>query len=288
MQSYYDVLGVTTSANDEEIKNAYRQLAKKFHPDLNKAPDAEAKFKQINEAYDALKDAERRAHYENELRFQNARNHSKPHGPQPGFGFQHDMYDFDDILKNMQRNGQWKPQWAPRNRDVNLNYTVTLAEAFTGKEQELRYAPPGAETQEMKVKIPPGIENGVRIRYVGKGESTHKNVPPGDLYVTINITKDERFVRHGVNLSTTVQIDYIDAILGTEALVSTIDGSQIKVKIPENTIVGQTLRIPEKGMPIGGNPSRRGDLHVELLITPPKLTNEQLDLLRKVKPQKTH
>jgi molecular chaperone DnaJ len=140
----------------------------------------------------------------------------------------------------------------------------------------------------MKVKVPPGVDNGMRIRYEGKGENTHKNVPPGDLYVTVNVSKDDRFVRHGINLSTTVQIDYIDAILGTETIVSTIDGGQIKLKIPENTIVGQTLRIPDRGMPIIGSLGRRGDLHVELLITPPKLNTEQLEMLRKIKNQKTH
>lgn len=279
----YSVLGVSRSASKDDIKNAYRKLAKQYHPDKNVGDKThEEKFKEINEAYDILKDDEKRSLHDmqNSNPFRNSGVHTDFYDFSQGHPF-----DFDDILRNV-RNRNPQHGWEPKNRDVNLNYMISLYEAFTGKEQEVRFSPPGGQSQVIKVIVQPGVEHGKRLRFVGKGEHTNKNASPGDLYVTISISHDERFVRHGDNLSTTVQIDYIDAILGTDITVSTIEGGQLKVKVPESITVGQTLRVPSKGMPSLKDNTTRGDLMIELLIVPPKLNQEQLSLLREIKTTK--
>lgn len=279
--NYYEVLGVSESASDEQIKEAYRRLAKQYHPDINKDSNAETKFKEINEAYEAIKDGDRRRQYDAERHFK--RSNGGPGSRNPHDFFFHDIFDINDVFEQMRGNPRSGARWQPRNRDINLNYTISLFDAFTGKEQEIKFTKPNGETQQIRVKIPPGISTGQKIRYVGFGENTHTGIPSGDLYIHINVANDVRFVRHAHHLSTTVQIDYLDAILGTEAMVETIDGQTLKVKIPEKVTVGQTLRIPNRGMPMYERPDQRGDLMVELLIVPPRLTEEQLEILKNLR-----
>jgi curved DNA-binding protein len=275
--NYYDILGVDKSATDEQIKNAYRQAAKKYHPDINKDPGADAKFKEISEAYEAIKDSDKRRQYDAEQQF--SRFNSMGGG---NHFFFDEGFNINDIFEHLNGRSGFR-QRPTRNRDINLNYTISLLDAFKGKEQEIKFKKPNGDTQNITVVIPPGISTGQKIRYAGMGENTQTNLPPGDLYVHINVANDQHFIRHGIHLSTTVQIDYIDAILGMETIVETIDRQTLKVKIPEGVTVGQVLRIPGKGMPIFDRSTERGDLMIELMIVPPKLTDDQKDILRDIK-----
>lgn len=291
MKDYFKILGVEQTADDATIKAAYRKLAMQYHPDKNPGnSEAEAKFKEISEAYEAIKDAEKRRAYKAQLeanRFrasQDAFHHSSAHA---AYRRASDL-DIDEILKDIRRkrfdNGFDAPSDA-KNRDIVLTYHITLEESFHGKETELTYNVPGKSSKVLPLKIPAGIEDGIRIRYVGMGDNTMTHVPPGDLYVKISVMRHPTFVRHGANLSTSVTIDYLDAMLGTEVTVPTIEGTQIKVKIPAGIHPGQSLRATGKGMPTGTN--SRGDMHIEVVIVPTILNPEQRSLVEQARAKRS-
>lgn len=278
MKDYYQILGVQTTAEDAVIKSAYRKLAKEFHPDTNKDPGAEAKFKEINEAYETLKDANKRAQYDaqrnNTFRGNTFRWTNQPDGGQEGF------VDLDEILRDIRRSRNPYPQDA-KNRDIVLAYAITLEEAFEGKDADVTYNLPGKEGQKIQFKIPAGIQDGIKLRFQGKGDDAMKDVKPGDLYVKIQIMPHHSFIRMGYHLVTSVAIDYMDAMLGAEKEIPTIEGGKIKMRVPAGIHPGQSLRAAGKGMPING--SQRGDMMVEIVFQPSKLTDEQRELIEKAR-----
>lgn len=275
MADYYETLGVARSASADDIKAAFRKLAKEHHPDKHGGSDeAKARFQQINEAYQTLSDATKREQYDM--------------GPSAGMGggfgpggFHHaggPDIDFEEILRHAMRSGRGGPP--PRNRDYNVTYQITLEEAFAGKEAELNIKV-NSEQKKIKVKVPPGIDNGIRIRYVGQGNHDDSNLPPGDLYVHVQVGRHYQFMRHGPHLETSIAIDYVDAMLGADVEVPIIEGGSIKLSVPAGIVPGQSLRAVGKGMPVGNG--GRGDLFIEVVIQAPTLNDEQKDLLQKVK-----
>lgn len=278
MKDFYAILGVENTADDATIKSAYRKLAKEFHPDTNKDPGAEAKFKEINEAYETLKDKNKRAEYD-VMRV-------GPRGPQFTWhsnpnsgGFHHSSnIDLDEILRDIRR-GRGYPEDA-RNRDIILSYTITLEEAFSGKDADISYTLPGKEPQSIQFKIPAGIQDGLKLRFQGKGDDSMSGVKPGDLYVKISVAPHPQFVRMGYHLVTSTVIDYIDAMLGAEREIPTIEGGKIKMRVPAGIHPGQSLRAAGKGMPING---QRGDMMVEVIFQPSKLNDEQRALIEEAR-----
>jgi len=279
MKDYYATLGVERSADDSTIKSAYRRLAKEYHPDTNKAPDAEAKFKEINEAYETLKDQHKRAQY-NAASFGN-KSHFTWHSNPAAGGF-HNVsdIDLDEILRDIRRGRSPFPDDA-RNRDIILTYSITLEEAYQGKEAQIKYNLPDKEQQEISFKIPPGIQDGIKLRFTGKGDDAMQGVKPGDLYVKINIAPHPSFIRMGYHLVTSTIIGYMDAMLGSDREIATIDGTKIKMRIPAGIHPGQSLRAAGKGMPMGNG--QRGDMMVEIIFQPEKLTDEQRDLIEQAR-----
>lgn len=279
MKDFYAILGVDQTADDGTIKSAYRKLAKANHPDVNKAPDATAKLAELNEAYETLKDANKRAQYDA------AR--VGPRGPSftwhtnPNGGFRHASdIDLDEILRDIRRSRSPFPEDA-RNRDIVLSYTITLEEAYEGKEADVSYTLPGREPQSIQFKIPAGIQDGLKLRFQGKGDDSMAGVKAGDLYVKILIAPHPHFVRMGYHLVTSTVVDYMDAMLGAEREIATIDGGKIKMRVPASIHPGQSLRAAGKGMPMGNG--QRGDMMVEVIFQPSKLNDEQRKLIEEAR-----
>lgn len=282
MKDYYAILGVERTADDSAIKSAYRKLAKEFHPDTNKAPGAEARFKEIGEAHDVLKDPQKRAQYD----AQTARPQHNPGGGayswtnSMGGGFRGPDIDIDELMRDLRRSRQAWPEDA-KNRDIVLSYTITLEEAFKGKDAEVSYILADKETQKIQFKVPAGIHDGIKLRFQGKGDDSRQGVPPGDLYVRIQIAPHAHFIRANQHLVTTVVIDYLDAILGTEKEIHTIDGGKIKMKVPAGILPGQSLRAQGKGM--SAPDGSRGDMMVEVVFEATKLNYAETQILEQIR-----
>ena len=188
-KDYYATLGVPKDASPDDIKKAYRKLAMKLHPDRNPGnKEAEAKFKDINEANDILSDDQKRAAYDNPQPQMHGFNPFGGGSPfefhfSTGGGNPHDI--FNNIFRDIHR-GQGFQQ---RNRDINLALQISLEEAFNGKEQDIQYNVGNSPVNNLKIRIPPGIEEGTKLRFGGQGDKSIPNVPPGDLYITIQIMR---------------------------------------------------------------------------------------------------
>lgn len=277
MSDPFAILGVARDATDDQIKAAFRKLAMQYHPDRNPGDKAaEERFKEINAAYETLKDPIKR---------QFAQGQQSQRGPQfrqrgPDhfeFSFNSGGFDFNDVF------GTFHAARQHRNNDLQTSYAVTLEQAFHGAEIELELRT-RVGTRYARFTIPPGVDNGTRLRIQGEGERVYGNLPAGDLYVTIEVAQHQRFQRVSQNLTLNLPIDAFDAILGTEMTVETIEGKTITVTVPEGVQQGQRLRVSGHGMPILTSPDLRGDLLVVLhLTTPQGLTPEQLALVGRIK-----
>jgi DnaJ-class molecular chaperone len=285
MNDFYAILGVPSTADDAAIKSAYRKLAKEYHPDTNHNKGAEARFKDVNEAYETLKDPQKRAAYDYQRRGpqQGSRGWNPGH---QGFGtgsphqpFRSSEIDLEEILRDIRRSRSPFGEDA-KNRDIVLSYSITLEEAFHGKEATTKYNLAGQAPKELQFKITPGVVDGVKLRFQGKGDNAMDGVPPGDLFIKINIIPHATFIRMGYNLVTSVTVNYLDAILGTEKEIPTIEGKKIKMRIPANIQPGQSLRAAGKGMPQSG---KRGDMMVEIIFTPIELSAEERKILENLR-----
>lgn len=263
MSSHYETLGVEKNATQDEIKKAYRKLAMRWHPDQNSNdPDATEKFKQISEAYEVLSNEAKRAEYD-----------AMGNRPQPGAGWQQQPFNgtMDDFLSQFfgQHGFHGFRREPLKNRDVSLTLTISLEDAFTGKQYPLSISTPSGRRTDVIVNVPAGIENGVKIRYQGQGDHANTSLPPGDLYITVSITDHDRFVRTGSILETRVGVDCISAIIGGRLGVRCIDGTEILVALPPGTQNGSKMRITGKGMPLHPGAKERGDMLVVIDIRIP-------------------
>lgn len=334
-RDYYDVLGVQRGADSAALKNAYRKLAKQYHPDCDGG--CEIKFKELNEAYGILSDPEKRAAYD---RFGKAGVNGAG-----GAGYA----DFSDIFNEVFGDafgdffGRGARRGPPRGADLRYDMEITLDQAFIGVEREIKA--PGAEVcggcrgsgaaegarpeicttcggagqvaqgglfrvvrtcpschgmgetirnpcrscdgrgvvrkdKKLAVKIPPGVEDGMRIRLAGEGDAAPRGGQPGDLYIFLSVRSHALFERNGADLFCRATVPMTTAALGGEIAIPTICGKEAKVSVPEGAQTGRRLRIKGMGMsPLQGRD--RGDLHVELIVeTPSKLTAKQKKLLQ--------
>ncbi len=347
-KSYYEILGVEKSANADEIKHAFRKQAMKYHPDRNPGDkEAEQKFKEVNEAYEVLKDDQKRAAYDRygKSAFQNGMGGGNPFGG--GFGF--NAEDLSDVFSNIfsdfmggGRNGGRAENL--RGADLNYNLEITLEEAFTGLEKDIKIKTteacsschgygtadgseaPKCETcggrgkvrkqqgpffvfetvcptckgegrvvkdkckqcnglgitkteKTIKVKIPAGVENNVRMRVAGEGEAGLRGAPKGDLYIYINVKEHKLYEREGADLYTAVPVSMVCAALGGKIEIPGIDHRKIEVGIESGTQTGTRIKIKGEGMPMMGA-RKRGDLYVLIKVeTPTHLSKKQKDLL---------
>jgi curved DNA-binding protein len=301
-QDYYETLGVGRDASEDEIKRAYRKLARKYHPDVNKDKEAEEKFKQINEAHEVLKDPEKRKLYDQlGSDWQAGQDFKPPPGWQdvhfdfrtgPGaeaFDFGGGFSDFFEMLFGGSMGGGGRARarqgsWMMRGQDHEAEVEIDLESAYHGTTRTLTLQ--GHEidqqgqvrptVQNIQVKIPPGVTDGSRIRLSGKGGEGMGGGPPGDLYLKVHIEPHPRFSMDGHNLQVEVPIAPWEAALGGTVQVVTMDG-KVKLKIPCGSQSGQKLRLRGKGFPKKGG--ARGDLIARLKIVVPKdLTAREKEL----------
>jgi DnaJ-class molecular chaperone len=277
-KDYYQTLGVPRTANQDEIKQAFRRLAAQHHPD--RGGDT-AKFQEIQAAYAVLSDPEQRAQHDN----------PSPFGGHSGGGFHFGggvPPGFEDIFSafsGMGGNpffGQGFRQ-QQRNRNLNLQTTITLEEAFLGKNLMANIGLPSGLEQVLEVKIPPGVRDGTVLRLAGMGDDTVSGVPRGDIHLTINIQPHHIYQRQGDDLLRTLTVSCFDAILGKTVKFDTIDGKTLEVNIAPGTQPGQTLAVQGYGMPHMSDQRMKGRLLLEINVTiPPNLTEKQKDLVRQI------
>jgi len=302
-KDYYKTLGVSRSATDKELKQAYRKLAKKYHPDANPDnPNAEAKFKEINEAYEILGNKEKRETYD---RFGTANPQQVPWGPNatpPGAnggytytGTNVDFGDLGDIFGSLfgrqrggtgsvgERQGVGSPfsgasARSSRGQDIEQKVGITLQEAYTGA---TRLVTRGEHT--VRVNIPAGAKSGTKVRLTGEGESGIGGAQAGDLYLVVDVEPDSRFERDGDDLTVEVKVDMFTALLGGQVEVPTL-GRPINLKVPAGTQSGRKFRLTGKGMPVLNQPEKHGDLYARILVTVPENLNpEQRELVEQLK-----
>ena len=340
---YYETLECAKGATIETLKSSYRKLAMKFHPDRNPGDaTAEVRFKEINEAYDVLKDDQKRAAYD---RFGHAAFEAgmgRAGANAAGFDFAGSFSDvFEDFFGDLM--GGRRTKRSNRGQDLRYNLEITLEEAFRGRSAEISVptmvaceachgsgAEPGhsAETcpgcaghgkvratqgfftierscaqcrgtgkivrhpcrpcrgagtvqkeRTLTVDVPPGVEEGTRIRLSGEGAAGVNGGPPGDLYIFLSLATHEFFQRDGADLHCRVPISMVAAALGGEFEVPTIDKGKTKVKVPAGTQSGRRFRIASKGMPVLRS-RQTGDMYVQVVVeTPQNLTKKQQELL---------
>jgi len=342
-RDYYEVLGVSRTCGEAELKSAFRKLAMQHHPDRNPGDaECEHRFKEINEAYDVLKDGDKRAAYD---RFGHAAFEHGGMGGGHGFGadFAHSFADIFDDLFGMGGGRRGRTQGRERGSDLRYNMEISLEEAYAGKTAHIRIptsvicescsgtgakagskpkscatcggagkvrhaqgfftlertcpachgqgqvienpcpscAGAGRITRErtLSVNIPAGVEDGTRIRLAGEGEAGLRGGPAGDLYIFLSLAPHEFFQRDGADLHCRVPISMVTAALGGEFEVPSIDGSQVRVKVPGGTQVGRRFRLSSKGMPVLRS-KQSGDMYVQVAVeTPQNLTKRQRELL---------
>ena len=294
---YYKVLGVERNASQEEIKKAYRKLAKKYHPDINKDnPQAQERFQEINEANEVLSDSEKRKRYDE---YGEHWKHSEEFEAQRqgAHGFGGDAQDFDfggfggfgdfrrsagnrsgfsDFFEQIFGSGAFRAEREQRVNDLQATLQLTLQEAATTHKRILEI-----EGEKIAITIPAGIADGQKIRIKGHGGKSVDGTRRGDLYITFNVEPDSRFTRLGDDLQTTVTCDLYTLLLGGEAMVPTLDGS-VRAKIKAGTQPDSKLRLRGKGMPHYRREGK-GDLIVEIKVKLPELNDKQMEMVRKVK-----
>jgi len=342
-QDFYDLLGVAKSADADELKRAYRKLAMQHHPDRNAGDkSAEHKFKDISEAYDVLKDDQKRAAYD---RFGHAAFENGSRGPGDfAGGFSGGFADIFEEMFGAMGAGRRTQAGPSRGSDLRYNLEVSLEDAFRGKQTTIRVATfvhcdtckgngaePGSRPaacrtcqghgrvraqqgfftierpcptchgsgqtidkpckscggqgrvrreKTLSVNIPPGVEDGTRIRLAGEGEIGMRGAPPGDLYIFVAIAQHAIFQRDGANIFCRVPIPFTTAALGGAIEVPTVEGSRTRVTVPPGTQSGHQFRLRGKGMTVLRS-AVRGDMYIQAIVeTPVNLTKRQQELLR--------
>ena len=304
---FYQILGVPRDASDRDITAAYRKLARQYHPDVNSDdPNAEARFKEVTAAHAVLSDAKQREAYNkwgnqwedaDQLEeMQRQRGSFGGFGGGQAFGGQQgnirfsdanfgDAGDLGDLFGGLfgGRSGSGVPQQPTRGRDIEHNLTVSLREAFRGTTRTIRR---GSSGSRLEVTIPPGVDNGSRIKISAKGEDSPYPAQgqPGDLYLLITVDKDPVFERRGDDLHVFVDVPVTTAALGGEAVVRSLSGSGgLALRIPSETQNGRVFRLGGQGMPRFKREGR-GDILAEVsLQLPQQLTPEQIALFQQLR-----
>jgi curved DNA-binding protein len=274
-RDYYEVLGVPRGAGDEEIRSAYRKLAREYHPDVNQDPGAEDRFKEVSEAYEVLRDPEKREKYERlganwkageDVSGASGFTGASGFGGGDGQGFA-DGAGFSDFFESFfgARRGASGgfEGFSMRGGDQEATIEVTLEEAARGGKKKISLA----DGRDFEVRIPPGVRDGQKIRLAGQGGEGASGGPAGDLYLRVRIKRHPRFRREDDDLVVEVPVAPWEAALGATVPVPTLDGSA-KVKVPAGSSSGRRLRLRGEGMP--GPGGRKGDLYASVRIVVPK------------------
>jgi curved DNA-binding protein len=312
-KDYYDVLGVGRDAEDKAVRKAFRRLARQYHPDVNPDdPEAEERFREINEAYEVLSDPQKRAKYD---RLGSEWNRYQQAGGQPDgfnwdrwtsgapgqwgqrvhvrYGTAEDLEDlfggaspfsdfFSQVFGGMGDRGaaggfeyQVRPQ---RGRDYEQGIEISLQEAYRGTTRVLQ-----KDGRRLRVKVPPGSGAGTRVRLSGEGTAGTAGGEAGDLYLRVSVAPDPLFERQGDDLHVTVPVDLYTAVLGGKVRVPTLDGA-VRLTVPSGTQNGRVFRLRGKGMPHLRQPEEHGDLYARVDVQlPTDLTSRQRELFQELR-----
>jgi len=288
---YYKVLGIDKNASQQDVKNAYRKLARKYHPDLNPNDhSAKANFQQINEAHEVLSDPVKRKKYDqygkdwqHAEQFQNAGHYQEQTSGKRGRRFSDagDFEGFSDFFESMFGSGFESRtrgrQMRVRGEDYTAQLQLDLSDAFETHQKTLT-----VNGKNIRITIPAGIENGQTIKITGHGGPGINGASNGDLYITFIIADHPRFKRQGNNLYTTVDLDLYTAVLGGEITVDTLSG-KVKVKVQPETQNGTNVKLKNKGFPAYKNKGQFGDLYITYSVKiPTNLTAKQKELFREL------
>jgi curved DNA-binding protein len=296
-KDYYDTLGVSEDAPADEIKKTYRKLARKYHPDVSKEPDAETKFKDLGEAYEVLRDPGKRAEYD-QLR-QYGSGQSGEFEPPPGWsassqfgggGFTGaDASQFSDFFGSIfggkgggGRRGGFDQSMRMQGDDVNARLALTLEEAFNGCEKQIRFdvtevddqGLPRKRVKTLNVKIPAGMAQGQAMRLRGQGSPGYNGAHHGDLFIEVNLKPHPIFTVEGRNVVMTLPVAPWEAALGETINIPTL-GSRLNLKVPKGSTSGQKLRLKGKGF----HGKQAGDLIAVLQIALPKSHSDTAEAL---------
>ena len=270
-RDYYETLGVAKGAGEDDLKAAFRKLAKQFHPDRNPGDkSAEQRFKEINEAYEVLSDKSKREKYDRFGRDWQRYGQAGPGGAEWGGGpfAGGDFSDFFETLFGGGGAGRAGARGAGGFRadgqTVEQDVEVTLEEAFNGTQRTLQYHNPSGTPRTINVKVPAGVDTGSRVRVAGEGAPGIGGGRRGDLLLNVRVLPHERYQRKGDDLETSVAVDLYTMVLGGSARVPIMGGKTISLNVPAGTPNGKRFRISGQGMPRLRAPETRGDLYVRL------------------------
>ena len=282
---YYKILGVDKNASQDDIKKAYRKLARKHHPDLNpNNKEAHKLFQQINEANEVLSDPEKRKKYDqygkdwqHADQFEKAKQssqHNYSNGGRQDFSGDFGEEGFSDFFESLfGGGGRRTSQTKFRGQDYNAELQVNLTDAYATHQQTIT-----VDGKNIRITIPAGIENGQKIKLKGYGAAGVNSGPNGDLYITFSIINNSKFKRDGNDLYATVDIDLYTALLGGEITMDTLSG-KVKLKVSPETQNGTKIRLKGKGFPVYKNEGQFGDLFITYNIKlPTHLTDKQKEL----------
>lgn len=273
MTNYYETLGVHRQASEKELKSAFRKLAAKHHPDAG--GDAE-KFKEINEAYNTLKDPQKRQMYD---QYGTADPQQMGGNPFGGFEFNGDM---NDIFGTFFGQGFRQPRRQMRNKDIRLGYNLPFDSVYTGTAATISYKLPSGRSEIIDVKIPAGMKSGDNVQFQGYGDDSMPNFPRGNLIVKLNIPTPNGWKRDGEHLYTEIKVDIFDLLLGKNYNLTTPENKNIMLTIPAGTNNDVTMNITGHGLPIV-NTNKRGNLYVKIKAHTPSLNAKEMDTIREIK-----
>jgi molecular chaperone DnaJ len=281
-KDFYAILGVDKKASGDEIKKKYRSLAREFHPDKTKGDDAlEEKFKAVSEAYDILSDSKKRAEYDEARSLFERGGFRGPMGGQGGGG----GGDFSDLFGGGSPNdifanlfGGGGVRRGPRKgQDLQTESTITFKEAIIGTTLELKLSLDGGKPQTITARVPAGVNDGAKIRVKGKGAPGEAG--PGDLFILLHVKPHPIFSRKGESILLTLPVTFVEATLGADIKVPTLDGEEVTVRLAPGTPNGRTLRVKGRGIKKG---SVIGDLLATIEVqVPQKIEGEASEALKK-------
>ena len=279
MKDYYKTLGVSQDATNDEIKRAFKKIAKKEHPDRG---GNESVFKEANEAYDTLKDTNKRQEYDAMRRFG-----SSMGGRGSNFNFTGNFDEFfggdffDEFMSGVGGGRRSRFRQRPRqNRDVRLSLSLSIKEIMRHNERTLSFRLPSGRDEIVQVKIPAGVQNGVTFRYSGMGDDSDNTVPRGNLLIKVNVLDSDGFTRKGSDLYTDKTINAFQAMRGVDIVIRDLEDRIVKVKVPAGTQPGSILSLKNKGMPVHESLNIRGNMYVKIHVSIPKLNQTQLNKIK--------
>lgn len=257
---YYKILGLNAGATEEEVKRAYRKLASKHHPD--KGGNTE-RFQDIQAAYDAITSGKAQREQAESFNFGDIFGNNSA----PPFGFNFNFGSGDDINEFLRRNRR-----PVDNPPVTVNYDVTLEQVFNGLDEQLHINVPNRGEITLPLRLDPGFQDGIKVRYPQQGAQVNTNLPPGDVYVQIRVRPHARYRRDHNNVHTQLEIPLKTALMGGAVEINTIDGRTLAMNIPSGTQPGTIMRVTGYGLRSGSHMTR-GDMLVTVNINIPKISD---------------